>query len=73
MKLRSEFVNDLFNMKSNFERKSKSTNPLIQVVAYAELHKLIEKYKKKVVTLEKQRLIKEKIFYINEENQVRAE
>ena len=72
-KLRQDFVNDLFAMKGAFERKSKSTNPLFQLAAYADLHKTIEKYKKKLITLEKTRLIKEKIFYINEENQVRAE
>ena len=66
--LRKEFVNELFAMKGAFERKSKSPNPIMQVSAYAELYKTTEKYKKKLITLEKQKLIKEKIFYINEEN-----
>jgi hypothetical protein len=72
-KLRQEYVNELFALKGTFDRKSKSTNPLIQLAAYAELHKTTEKYKKKLITLEKTKLIKEKIFYINEENQIRAE
>jgi len=72
-KLRQEYVNELFAMKGNFDRKSKSPNPLVQLAAYAELHKTTEKFKKKLITLEKTKLIKEKIFYINEENQIRAE
>lgn len=40
-------------MKSDFERKSMSQNPLIKVKAYAELHKIIEKYRKRLIGLEK--------------------
>jgi hypothetical protein len=72
LKLRQEYVNELFNMQGNFERKSTSLNPLIQAKAYADLHKVIEKFKKKLITLEKQRLYKEKMFYTGEDNQLKA-
>ena len=45
----------------------------MQVKAYAELHKLVEKYKKKIIALEKQRYFKEKAFYNNEENVAKAQ
>lgn len=39
--------------------------------AYADLNTIIAKYKKIVLSLEKQRLAKERIFYLNEENQLK--
>jgi hypothetical protein len=71
-KKRQEFVNALFNMKSTFDRHANSLNPLMQVKAYAELHKLLEKYKKVIINLEKQKYYKEKTFYLNEENELKA-
>lgn len=53
VKLRHEYVNELFNMKSDFERRANSLNGLIQVKAYVDLNKLMEKYKKKLIVLEK--------------------
>ena len=73
MKLRSDFVNELFNMKSSFERKSQSLNPLIQVKAYAELHNVLEKYKRKITFLERAKLHKERAFYMGEEDQLKAD
>lgn len=72
-KLRSDFVNELFNFKGNFERKSNSMNPLIQLKAYAELHKIIEKYKRRIIFLERAKLHKERAFYLGEENQIKAD
>lgn len=60
-------------MRGTFERKSTSASQLVKVKAYAELHKLIEKYKKEIITLEKNRLYKEKTFYTNEDNKVKAD
>lgn len=72
-KLRQDFVNELFGMKGAFERKSTSHNQLVKVRAYADLHKLIEKFKHEIITLEKNRLYKEKTFYTNEENKQKAD
>ena len=72
-KLRHEFVNELFDFKSTFDRKSASTNPLIQFKAYADLHKIIEKFKRKITFLERAKLHKERAFYHGEENQLKAD
>ena len=55
-------------MKGSFERRSTSMNSLIKVRAYGELHNLIERFKNQIITLEKNRLFKEKTFYLNEDN-----
>lgn len=68
LKLRQDYVNELFNMQGDFQRRSTSLNAIVQIKAYADLQKVIEKFKKKVIILEKQRLYKEKMFYLNEEN-----
>ena len=64
-------MNELFNFKSSFERRSTSLNQLVQVKAYADLQHIINKYKKVMLSLEKQRLAKERIFYLREENELR--
>ncbi|CDW72291.1 UNKNOWN [Stylonychia lemnae] len=70
-KIRQEFVNELFNLKGPFETKSQSLNPLVQLKAHSELYKLIEKYRRKITQLEKQKLHKEMQFFLGEENQLK--
>lgn len=72
-KLRSDFVNELFNFKGTFERKATSLNPLIQAKAYLDLHKILEKFKKRIIFLERSKLHKERAFYLGEENQLKAD
>ena len=66
-----EFVNDLFNFKGAFERLSTSPNESSVERAYNELAVILEKYKKKMIHLEKQRLTKERVFYLREENELK--
>lgn len=66
--IRQDFCNDLFDYKSTFLEKGSSENPLVQLKAYVEMLRLINKYERKVVALEKQKINKEKIFYLREEN-----
>ena len=74
-KLRQEFVNELFNFKNEFERKN-TINPLnpkpeLRTEAYARLGQIYETYKSKMIKVEKQRLTRERVFYLNEENEVK--
>lgn len=69
--LRQEFVNELFNFKGPFERNSQSVKAEKRDQAYMELAQILDKYKKKMVQLEKQRLTKERIFYLREQNDVK--
>lgn len=68
---RQDFVNELFNYKGTFERKSTSLKQEQRDSAYKNLVEILERYKKKLIHLEKQRLTKERVFYLREENEVR--
>jgi len=65
---RQDYVNELFNFKSKFETYTNSLNPLVQAKAYIEVSKIIAKYKTLIIKLEKQRLAKERVWYLREEN-----
>lgn len=67
-KLRNEFVNELFNFKGEFERKTSSLKADVRVEAYVRLGQIFETYKAKTIKLEKQRLARERHFYATEEN-----
>ena len=41
--------------------------------AYTELSQILETYKKRMINLEKQRLTKQRVFYLREENQIKYE
>lgn len=69
--IRQEFVNELFNFKGSFERNSTSLKSEKRDQAYLELAQILDKYKKKLVQLEKQRLTKERIFYLREGNELK--
>ena len=58
-------------MKGSFQRKSTSLNPIVVVTAFANLAKILSRYKKRILALEKQRVTKERIFYLNEENEIK--
>ena len=60
---RSQFVNELFEFKSEFERKSKGLKEESRVEAYQKLGGIFEKYKAKMIKLEKQRLARERYYY----------
>lgn len=71
--LRSAFVNELFNYKSQFERDSISLKKERRVQAYAHLGKILESHKVKMIKVEKNRLNRERIFSKNEGNEVKAQ
>jgi hypothetical protein len=67
--LRQEFVNELFNTRGKFLRRiNDSVNIADTAKAYMELHVLIERYRRKITKLEKQRINKERTFYFREDN-----
>jgi hypothetical protein len=70
---RQEYVNTLFNFKGPFIRKSTSLNSVVAEQSWNELKEIIRKYKALLIKLEKQKLTRERIFYRNEENQVKYE
>lgn len=67
-KLRNDFVNELFNFKGEFERKTSSLKPEVRVEAYVKLGAIFENSKTKMIKLEKQRLARERYFFSQEEN-----
>lgn len=66
--MRQEFVNALFDAKGTFERKSTSMNPVVQMGAYIQVQKILDKYYNAIYKLEKSRLTREKLFFLNEGN-----
>ncbi len=66
--LRENFVNDVFDMKGKFN-SVKAKSALMQVKAYVDLHKLINKYKKQIYSLEKTKLTRLRIAYLRDEDQ----
>ena len=52
-KLRNEFVNELFNFKGEFERKTNALKQETRVEAYVKLGQIFENYKAKTIKLEK--------------------
>ena len=67
-RLRHDFVNALFEAKSRFDLRAHSANPLVRLKAHAELFQLIERFKKKILQAERQKLQKELFFFLREEN-----
>jgi len=70
-KLRNDFVNELFNFKGEFERRTSSLKEEVRVQAYVKLGHIFETYKTKMIKLEKQRLARERHFFDQEENVVK--
>lgn len=68
---RSEFVNELFNFKSEFERKTASLKEEVRQEAYGKLGQIYETSKSKMIRLEKQRLQRERYYYQQEGNEVK--
>ena len=68
---RQDYVNELFDFKSNYERRANSLDVEIQQEALDELAELLDKHKKKISLLEKQKLARERVFYMREENDVK--
>jgi hypothetical protein len=62
-KQRSEFVNELFNFKSEFERKSNSLKEDVRTEAYVKLGHIFDGFRAKMIKIEKQRLTRERVFY----------
>mmetsp|Transcript_78387 Transcript_78387/g.108501 ORF Transcript_78387/g.108501 Transcript_78387/m.108501 type:complete len:228 (+) Transcript_78387:19-702(+) len=65
---RSAYVTELFELKSNFERKSQSLNQATKDEGYVELANIIIKHRNIMVKTEKGRLIRERIFYKDDPN-----
>lgn len=65
-KLRSEFVNELFNFKGEFERKTVSLKPGAKDEAYQRLGQIYSNSRSKMIKAEKQRLTKERLWFYNE-------
>lgn len=70
-RVRGEFVNELFQFKGEFERKSNALKQETRIEAYVKLGQIFEQYKHKMIRLEKQRLARERYYYSQEENEVK--
>ena len=68
-KHRQDYLNELFDMKGDFERKMGTKDEVEIEEAYMEFNELVEKYIDMVRGLEKKKINKAKIFYNREGNQ----
>jgi hypothetical protein len=70
---RKEMIEALFKFRSTFERESVSVNPTIKDQAYKTLKDIVSTHKNKIMTVERQRLTKERVFYLRENDYVKYE
>lgn len=61
--LRQEYINELFNIKNKFERKINSKNEDMKKEAYLGLLELVKKYVEKMVRMEKNKYMRERVYY----------
>jgi hypothetical protein len=69
--VRKDFITELFNFKGSFERESESVNGVVKIQCYKKLKELVIKHKTKITHVERQRLTKERVFYLREQDIVK--
>lgn len=68
--VREEYIKELFNFKSKFSRRTTDTTQDEKDKAYKDLIFLIKKYIEKMVRLEKNKYMRERIYYQKEKQSV---
>ena len=61
--LRQEYINELFNIKNKFERKIHSDDEDTKNKAYEDLLALVKRYIEKMVRMEKNKYMRERVYY----------
>ena len=61
--LRQEYINELFNIKNKFERNIRSGDPDKKKEAYTGLRELVTKYIERMVRMEKNKYMRERVYY----------
>jgi len=61
--VRQDYIGELFTMKNKFERRIHSTDADQKKNAYVELLELVKKYIEKMVRLEKNKYMRERVYY----------
>ena len=61
--VRQEYIGELFNIKNKFERKINSNDEDTKKGAYIDLLELVKKYIEKVVRMEKNKYMRERVYY----------
>ena len=70
---RKEMIEALFKFRSTFERESVSVTESIKDQAYKTLKDIVSTHKAKIMNVERQRLTKERVFYLRENDYVKYE
>lgn len=61
--VRQEYITELFQIKNKFERKVKSDDKDQKEQAYKDLLELVKRYIEKVVRMEKNKYMRERVYY----------
>merc|ERR1711937_284085 len=61
--VRQEYIGELFNIKNKFERNINSNDEDKKKKAYIDLLELVKKYIEKMVRMEKNKYMRERVYY----------